>query len=401
MKNMFPSRRPERGGTNREQGYWERMEVEGKVRPRRRVTDSQYSIGDVSVDSSHIARWNVARDIPKDQPRVLPHEQRVVPAKSRSLSSPIAKLVDRSWSWSPHKGSGDQISVTKLGGILQSEDGNKNNDLSGGTELTKAGSLGIEAEAATDEKQLHRRDSLRARAKARRRQRQSLRESGDFLGVQGINPHTGELDVMSPTDSSARSTISHQETVHSIVSTWRDMWRNNRHHTARGSSDKDEHIKGEVTMLSRLKREKSRVRDLGKAVRWKRRVGEWSSLQEPDLSPITQSLKSTSPNSREFLLLYPLIYYLLLYHASLTDIVWLIGRPSHAHGPQEAVQHLSLEEARPDLSLPNDPLTFTNASSNHSAASSHDAIPIARSSSNSTVIRTPRRQSIANPTLAS
>ncbi|KAM0250008.1 hypothetical protein ACHAQJ_008815 [Trichoderma viride] len=305
MKHMFPSRRPERGGTNREQGYWERMEIEGKIRPRRRLTDSQYSIGDVSADSSHIARWNVARDIPKDEPRVLPPRQPAVAAKSRSSSSPITKLKDRSWSWSPQKGSGDQISVTKLGGILQSDDGNEDNSLLRGTNVTKNSSLDMDAKTVPDEKQSQIPDSLRARAKARRRQRQSLRESGDFLGVQGVNPHTGEPDVLSPTDSSPMSTTSHQETVHSIVSTWRDKWVNNRLHKARGSPDKEEHIKGEDIKVSRLQKEKRRVRDFGKAVRWKRRA-EWSSLQEPNLSPITQSLKSASPNSRGFFLLYTL-----------------------------------------------------------------------------------------------
>ncbi|KOS17958.1 hypothetical protein ESCO_003135 [Escovopsis weberi] len=41
-----------------------------------------------------------------------------------------------------------------------------------------------------------------------RRRRQSLKRSGDYLGVQGINPETGEFDVMTPTDSTPRSSMS-------------------------------------------------------------------------------------------------------------------------------------------------------------------------------------------------
>ncbi|KAH6607768.1 hypothetical protein Trco_004081 [Trichoderma cornu-damae] len=301
VKNMFPSQRPERGGTCRKQGYWEQMETEGRARPRRRVTDSQYSVGDVSVDSSHIARWNVARDLSENQQRVvLPHQQRVVTAGPKSSSSPLGKLLDR-----------NQISVTKLGGVLRSDgDGDDASnspsraDRAAAAETISTGmGAGMGAEAAAERKQPYRRELLRARVKARRRQRQSLKESGDYLGVQGVNPHTGELDVMSPTDSSAGSTISHQETAHSMMSTWREMWRNNRRHKVRGSPDKDELTKGGDGKVPRLKKEKRRVRDLGKAVRWKRPGGEWSSLQEPDLSPITQSLKSASPSSRGFLFL--------------------------------------------------------------------------------------------------
>lgn len=297
MRNMFPSQRPERGGTSRRQGYWEQMETEGSVRPRRRVTDSQYSIGDVSVDSNHIARWNVARDLSEDQP---PHQQRVVPAASKSPLLSNDEPVDTSWSWSPNKGSeDDQISVTQLGGVLRSddEDDDANNGPQIGSKVVDMSSLGIiNTEATAGGKQIHKRNMLRARVKARRRQRRSLKESGDYLGVQGINPLTGQLDIVSPTDSSPMSTTSHQETVNSIMSTWRDKWRNNRRHKAGGSLDKDED--GESC---RLQKGKKNVREMGKAVRWKRRAGEWSSIQSPALSPITQSVKSASPSSRESL----------------------------------------------------------------------------------------------------
>lgn len=364
------------------------------------MTDSQYSIGDVSVDSSHLARWNVPKDIPKEQPSELPRGQRVVTARSGSPLPPIAKQKNStSWSWGPQKGSGDRISVTKLGGALPSDGWNgNNNNLAGGTKPTKTGSLSMDSEAATHKTQLQRRDALRAR-KARRHQRQSLRESGDFLGVQGINPHTGELDVMSTTDSSPMSTISHQETVHSVMSTLRDKWKNSRYHRTRDSPSIDQHIEGNDTKLSGLQKEKKRARGLGKAVRWKRRVGEWSSLQEPDLSPI-----SASPNSRKFFSRYSLwCIASLVTPKTFSDTAWLIGRPSHAQGLQQSVQQLSLEEAPPNLNLVNDTLTFVNEPISLIEATSPVTVPnpLTRTSSNSTVIKTPRRQSIANPAVAS
>lgn len=306
-KIMIPSRRPERGGTSREQGYWEQMEVEGKIRPRRRMTDSQYSMGDVSADSSHITRWNVPKDIPKEQPHTLPRRRRVIPAKSRSSLPPVAKQKNRNWSWSPQRNSGDQISVAELGVALPSDDWNGGNSQTGGIKTTKTGSVSLGSETAAHKAQLQRRDALRAR-KARRRQRQSLRESGDFLGVQGVNPHTGELDVMSPTDSSPMSTISHQDTVHTVMSTLRDKWKNSRYHKTKVSPIRDKDIKSNDTKLSGPQQEKKSARHLGKTVKWKRYAGEWSSIQEPNLSPI-----SASPNSRKYFSLYNLVHCISCY----------------------------------------------------------------------------------------
>ena len=176
----------------------------------------------------------------------------------------------------------------------------------------KLSSLATGAETAAKGKQPVSHDELRARLKARRLQRQSLKESGDYLGVQGVNPHTGEPDALSPTDSSAASIVSHQETVHSVMSTWRDIWKHNRHHRPRGSPGQDERVKDGDVSLSRSHKGKQKVKDLGKAVRWKRRAGQWSSLQEPDLSPIAQSLKSASPSSRELLYICAIGFHLLI-----------------------------------------------------------------------------------------
>lgn len=289
VKNMFPSHRPERGGTSREQGYWEQMEKEGMQRPRRRMTDSQYSVGDVSVDSSHITRWNVPRDVSQDQYRSLPEQPlSVVPVTSKPSSQPSDVLPDRSWSWSPHNGSEEQISVTKVGGVLQSNYDRIND--------ARRSSLGIQTETAAEMKQSSGQDLRQARTKAqRRRERRSLRESGDYLGVQGVNPHTGELDIVSPSGSSARSSASHHETPRHILRTWRDVLMN---HMSRDSPSRDNAVEDDDNRIARSLRGKKKVRELGKAVRWKRRGR--SSLQEPDLSPIAQSLKSVSLSSRGF-----------------------------------------------------------------------------------------------------
>lgn len=289
VKNMFPSQRPERGGTSREQGYWEQMDQQGRTRPRRRMTDSQYSVGDVSVDSSHITRWNVPKDVSQGQPSDLPEQPlSVVPATSKPPSPPKDNLPDRSWSWSPHNGTDDQISVTKVGGVLQSSYDQSND--------ARRSSLGIQTGTAAEKKQPLQQDLLqRARSKARQRERRSLRESGDYLGVQGVNPHTGELDIVSPTVSSAESSADHHETPRRILRTWHNVLKS---HKSRDSPSRDGTIEDEDHRVARSLRGKKKVRELNKAVRWMRR-GQ-SSLQEPDLSPIAQSLRSVSLSSRGF-----------------------------------------------------------------------------------------------------
>ncbi|EEY14844.1 predicted protein [Verticillium alfalfae VaMs.102] len=42
-------------------------------------------------------------------------------------------------------------------------------------------------------------------AQRRKEQRRQLRESGDYLGVQGVNPSTGELDTMTSSSGSQAS----------------------------------------------------------------------------------------------------------------------------------------------------------------------------------------------------
>ncbi|KAL6814108.1 hypothetical protein V8C40DRAFT_270069 [Trichoderma camerunense] len=289
VKNMFPSQRPERGGTSREQGYWEQMDKQGKTpQPRRRLTDSQYSVGDVSVDSSHITRWNVPRDVSRDQPSDLPEQPlSVVPVTSKPPSPPKDVLPDRSWSWSPHNDSEEQISVTKVGGVLQSNYDQSND--------ARRSSLGIQTGTEAERKQPLNKDLLRARSKARQRERRSLRESGDYLGVQGVNPHTGELDIVSPTVSSAESSADHHETPRRILRTWHNVLKS---HKSRDSPSRDNTgIMDEDHRIAKSLRGKKKVRELNKAVRWMRR-GQ-SSLQEPDLSPIAQSSRSVSLSSRK------------------------------------------------------------------------------------------------------
>ncbi|CAK7203650.1 hypothetical protein SEUCBS139899_006388 [Sporothrix eucalyptigena] len=101
------------------------------------------------------------------------------------------------------------------------------------------------------------------------RLRKDLKDSGDYLGVQGINPETGQLDVLTPTTGS-KSTLSSNSTS-----------------AVPGGSVQ--------SSMERYERGKDRLRRQQSLIRWRKDTGQWSSVAEPGLSPIAQSMSST-PN---------------------------------------------------------------------------------------------------------
>lgn len=113
----------------------------------------------------------------------------------------------------------------------------------------------------------------------KRRLRRSLKESGDFLGVQGINPATGELDVLTPSSSSAGEFSS----------------------LARAVQDRRESYEGarrqlEAEKMRKWERDKQAIRaEHRSSVRWRKKRSGWSSAVEPTLSPIAQSSAATTP----------------------------------------------------------------------------------------------------------
>lgn len=118
----------------------------------------------------------------------------------------------------------------------------------------------------------------------RRRRRRSLKESGDYLGVQGINPRTGEMDVITPSTSTTSSPF---VSLARAVQDKRLAYEN-----ARKALRSEKLRKWEMDKAT-LKTERRRK------VRWRRRGEQWSSAVEPDLSPITGSSGGSTPRKVE------------------------------------------------------------------------------------------------------
>lgn len=117
----------------------------------------------------------------------------------------------------------------------------------------------------------------------KRRRRRSLRESGDYLGVQGINPATGELDVLTPTSSSASEFASLARTVAD---------KRSAYETARRQLQAEK--------MKKWEKDKEAIKaEHRNNVKWMKRRSGWSSAIEPALSPIAQSSAATTPRGEE------------------------------------------------------------------------------------------------------
>ncbi|KAK4458489.1 hypothetical protein QBC42DRAFT_314612, partial [Cladorrhinum samala] len=122
-----------------------------------------------------------------------------------------------------------------------------------------------------------------------RRQRRCLKESGDFLGVTGINPYTGQMDIITPTTSSEDATPASTSCLATLA------------HTAQNAAESYENAKWEAwpkVEHSRAERRKDEIRTIleqhGGNVMWRMKESGWSSVATPKLSPIAQSQQSES-----------------------------------------------------------------------------------------------------------
>lgn len=113
----------------------------------------------------------------------------------------------------------------------------------------------------------------------KRQQRRSLKESGDYLGVQGINPSTGEMDVLTPSSSSTSS-----PKFASLTRSVQD--KREAYERARRVLRSEKMRRWEMDKEA-LKLERKRK------VKWAKAGSGWTSVMEPDLSPISGSNAST------------------------------------------------------------------------------------------------------------
>ncbi|KAG5965181.1 hypothetical protein E4U56_001881 [Claviceps arundinis] len=280
FKQMLPSNRPERGGTLRPSAFQVQKDLEhasdsNKLRPPATHTRWRKSVDVIEADQS--TNW--------DPPRTVSGR-----ANARQLTDVDAVMRDdRRLS---------QVSSANM------ERGSKRNDLKMRSRPAIHGlsdsQLNVLGASISDSPSTSTPDfqSLQAKQEARRFRR-NLKESGDYLGVQGFNPETSKLDVVTPTDSE-RSSLS-QETQQKLL-VLKNALKDARHNykSARERSEQEAKyilLKKEKERDRRLGKKKDRAQEITQTVTWKRHARQWSSAQEPNLSPIAQSILDTSQAS--------------------------------------------------------------------------------------------------------
>lgn len=115
------------------------------------------------------------------------------------------------------------------------------------------------------------------------------------LGVQGVNPETGQLDIVTPTDSD-RSTASQekQQKLNKLRTALREARQSYRNAKDQSEREAQRMVERESNKQRRLDKEKQKLQSLSQRVRWQRQTKQWSSAQEPELSPIVGSRRGSS-----------------------------------------------------------------------------------------------------------
>jgi hypothetical protein len=294
IKNILPSHRPERGSTLRERGYWEKIDAqmpEIGEKARRRGVD--YATGD-DIKPDQLTQLNPARELttmpPEDNSPAFCSRRGQAPPVTNELGT--VDSTGRRWSWSPRK-EAEALTVKSSKPATQKEEQqifkrSAKPNLSNLFLLSQQKKTPIDRVDATS-----RVESVRRRLA--RRNRRSLKESGDYLGVTGCNPESGELDIISPTSSSQSSFSLHTKqkigTLADVAKQTVTTYDEAMNHT----QEKMKNIPLKRAKSRQILRDRQSIRLTQKRIRWEKGTRDWSSAQEPNLSPIAQSQRTISP----------------------------------------------------------------------------------------------------------
>ncbi|KAK0718136.1 hypothetical protein B0T26DRAFT_676337 [Lasiosphaeria miniovina] len=126
-----------------------------------------------------------------------------------------------------------------------------------------------------------------------RRQRRTLKECGDFLGVTGVNPYTREMDVLTPTTSSDDALSPANSQLAELAQKAHEA------QAAYKQAKREMQTLKEQERWERVENRKDAIRLGQREVKWHHEKGQWSSAAEPKLSPIAQSQASVASAARD------------------------------------------------------------------------------------------------------
>lgn len=279
MNKILPGKRPEKGGT---------------ARFHDNTGDTEAAYTDLGINPNELTQWNLAQDKPfrPEAPESsAPHTKSNHRHQNRSLSMPRGRYK-RGEVLSP----APQISLRA-----------PSLDLPGPSEIPRCNPV---PQPETQQKNKNMRHMTREEVSKMlkgkedtRRHRRSMKESGDWLGVQGADPYSGEYAVLTPTD-----TVSTDTTPASAKERLKDIHQKKMNaELAYDQAKLDEEaervqvsVEKERSKLAKMERAKEHLRRQQRELAtWTQHKRTWSSAAEPDLSPITQSVNSLNVANSE------------------------------------------------------------------------------------------------------
>ncbi|KAI3318369.1 hypothetical protein HD806DRAFT_314438 [Xylariaceae sp. AK1471] len=136
---------------------------------------------------------------------------------------------------------------------------------------------------------------LKAKEDTRRRRR-SLKESGDWLGVQGADPYSGEFAVLTPTETLSTDTTSPSTKKRLAGLSRKKKTAKLAYEQAKLEEETEKEkalVEKERSKLAKMEHAKDKLRrQQHEFATWNQHKQQWSSAAEPDLSPIAQSMNS-------------------------------------------------------------------------------------------------------------
>ncbi|KAI0429374.1 hypothetical protein F5Y09DRAFT_259841 [Xylaria sp. FL1042] len=266
FSKLLPSHRAEQGGT---------------ARSRDITNDSDSAYTDLGMNPNDLTEWNLAQERPLRPP----------PSEGRPRSQ-----HHRGNSWSIQRGR-PRLRVD-VGRSSQIPRRTPSADL-GRVSKPLEPPAGVPSQTHHGQSQPITRDEIRDVLKTKedtRKHRRSLKESGDWLGVQGADPYSGEFAVLTPTSTMSSETTPISTKVRLAELSWRQRAAKLAYEQAR----LEEVTERERILLqkgqSKLEKMEHAKEELRHSQRdyptWSQHKRRWSSAAEPDLSPIPQSTKS-------------------------------------------------------------------------------------------------------------
>lgn len=241
LGKILPTHRPEQGGTLRSMDN--------------RSTESAYRRLDMNPEE--LKEWNIAEDLPVSRCLELAEERANSsrrPEPSRPSTSPTAGRPP-----TPSKRTDRHLSAAETQHLLR-------------------------------------------RKQRSQRHHRELKASGDWLGVTGANPQTGQYNVLTPTDSASSDLTPPSTKIEMRKLTKRVQQAERNYQDAKAMEDAatERHVKKKAQMkLDKIELAKAEIQQRHRPLEWKRRDREWSSVREPGLSPIAQSVTNTESEIRE------------------------------------------------------------------------------------------------------